>query len=137
MRKMTADDPAVFEQFEPYMRSRLMIAAAIIFRTSKWQKWTYGHEKLMGVILWHCEEKKQYTFKYSRLLKRYAYGRTQNYKLLRDIVDRNILIRQPNGHYIFPKTYQELIDRIFWELKNLDRIGEPEKEGSELEKFVY
>ena len=133
---MTADDPSLFEQFEPYMRARLMIAAAIIFRKSNWDKWTYGHEKLMGVILWYCEAEKKYQFKYSRLLKRYAYGRTQNYKLLSEIVDRNILTRQPNGYYEFSEKYRELIESIFEELKNLDRIGIPEKEGSESENSV-
>ena len=134
---MTADDPSIFQNLGSYMRARLMIAAAIIFRKSDWDQWTYGHEKLMGVILWYCEDEKQYQFKYSRLLKRYAYGRTQNYKLLRDIVDRNILIRQPNGYYIFPRSYRKLIDAIFDELKNLDRIEVKEKGESESEHTVY
>jgi len=137
MKKMTADDPSLFEQFEPYMRARLMIAAAIIFRKSDWNKWTYGHEKLMGVILWYCEAEKQYKFKYSRLLKRYAYGRTQNYKLLSAIVNRNILVRQPNGYYTFSEEYKELIAKIFEELKNLDIIGIPKKEESKSENTVY
>jgi len=118
------------------MRARLMIAAAIIFRKSNWDEWTYGHEKLMGVILWYCEAEKQYRFKYSRLLKRHAYGRTQNYKLLREIVDRNILTRQSNGYYEFPEKYRDLIDSIFEELKTLDIIGIPEKGESESEDTV-
>jgi hypothetical protein len=134
---MTADDPSVFENIGAYMRARLMIASAIIFRKSGWNEWTYGHEKLMGVILWYCEAEKQCNFKYSKVLKRYAYGRTQNYKLLKEIVDRNILIRQPNGYYIFPRSYRELIEQIFEELKNLDRIGIQEKGESESENTVY
>jgi hypothetical protein len=134
---MTADDPSIFQNLGSYMRARLMIAAAIIFRKSNWDEWTYGHEKLMGVILWYCEAEKQFQFKYSRLLKRYAYGRTQNYKLLKEIVDRNILIRQPNGYYVFPAAYRELINRIFEELKTVDRIGIQEKEESESENTVY
>ncbi|UCG07347.1 MAG: hypothetical protein JSV83_01450, partial [Desulfobacterales bacterium] len=96
--RMTADEPSIFESFGSYMRARLMIASAIVFRRSEWDEWTYGHEKLMGVILWYCKAEKQYEFKYSRLLKRYAYGRTQNYKLLKEIVDKNILERNEPEH---------------------------------------
>lgn len=88
---MTADEPAIFENLTPYMQTRLMLASAVIFRESKMQAWTHGHEKLVGVILWNFESKKENAFKYSRVLKRYAYGRTQNYKLLKPIVDNKIL----------------------------------------------
>jgi len=125
---MTADEPTIFQEFGPYFRARLMITAAIIFRKSRWEDWTYGHEKLMGVILWHYETKNQPKFKYSKLLKRHAYGRTQNYKLLKGIVDKGILIREPNGYYTFPYRYRVLIEKIFAEMKNLDRLGNPEGE---------
>lgn len=125
---MTADEPSIFENLNSYMRARLMIASAIIFRKSNWQNWTYGHEKLLGVVLWHYETKKERRFKYSKLLKRYAYGRTQNYKLLREILGRKILVSQGNGCYEFSPKYHDLIDKIFSELGEIDRIGKPEGE---------
>jgi hypothetical protein len=124
---MTSDEPWIFENLGSYLKARLMIASAIIFRKSGWRDWTYGHEKLIGVVLWHCERRGEKRFKYSGLLKRYAYGRTQNYKLLRPIVERNILIKQGNGYYAFAEKYQELIDEISDLLRILDKVGDPNK----------
>jgi hypothetical protein len=120
---MTADEPSIFENLSSYMRVRLMMASAIVFRVSSWNEWTYGHEKLLGVILWNYETKKERKFKYSKLLKKYAYGRTQNYKLLKAILEKNILVKQGNGYYTFSEKYQPLIDKIIDNLKTIDRLG--------------
>lgn len=125
---MTADEPTIFENLSSYTRARLMMASAVVFRKSDWDKWTYGHEKLLGVILWHYESKKEKRFKYSKLLKRYAYGRTQNYKLLKGILDRHILVKQGNGYYTFPEKYHTLIEQVFNSLKTIDKLGS-QKEG--------
>jgi hypothetical protein len=123
---MTADQPSIFENLSPYMRTRLMMASAVILRKSLLQDWTHGHEKLIGVILWDYEMRKEKGFKYSKVLKKHAYGRTQNYKLLRIIVERKILISQGNGYYTFAPEYQDLVEKISSEMKNLDQIGSPE-----------
>ena len=68
---MTADEPSIFQNLSPYMRAKLMMASAIVFRRSNWKHWTYGHEKLLGVILWHYETKKEKEFKYNKLLKKH------------------------------------------------------------------
>lgn len=104
-----------------------MIASAIVFRSSSWHNWSYGHEKLLGVVLWHYETKKENNFKYSKLLKRHAYGRTQNYKLLKGILERNILVKQGNGYYAFPEKYQDLINKILDALKYIDKLGTPKE----------
>ena len=119
---MTADEPSLFENLAPYMQTRLMLASAVIFRESRMQAWTHGHEKLVGVILWNYETRREKAFKYSRVLKRYAYGRTQNYKLLKPIVDQKILISQGNGRYAFSPEYQELIEQIFTRMKDIDLL---------------
>ena len=102
-----------------------MMASAIIFRKSGWNGWSYGHEKLVGVILWNFEAQKEKGFKYSRLLKKHACGRTQNYKLLREIVERKILESHGHGYYKFPEKYQKLIDQIFKSIKDFDKLGDP------------
>ena len=122
---MTADEPSIFENLSPYMKARLMVASAIIFRKSNWKDWTYGHEKLLGVVIWHYEAKKERKFKYSKLLKRHAYGRTQNYKLLKGILERSILLQEGNGYYAFSERYQDLIDKILEALKGIDKLGNP------------
>jgi len=124
---MTADEPTAFQNLSPYMKARLMIVSAIVFRKSRWNNWSYGHEKLIGVVLWNYETKKENRFKYSKLLKRYAYGRTQNYKLLKSIVERKILVKQGNGYYTFPEKYRDLIDDVLEAIKTLDRLGYPDE----------
>ena len=125
---MTADEPTIFQEFSPYMKARLMIASAILFRHSRWENWTYGHEKLLGIALFHFETKKERRFKYSKLLKKYAYGRTQNYKLLKAICETKILVREGNGYYSFSPDYQGVIQEIMEALKMIDKIGAPRKE---------
>jgi hypothetical protein len=125
---MTADEPSIFDDLNSYMKARLMIASAIIFRRSNWKDWTYGHEKLLGVIIWHYEYKREKTFKYSKVLRRYAYGRAQNYKLLRGILERNILINEGNGYYTFGREYQEVFDKILDILKAIDKLGTPKED---------
>jgi hypothetical protein len=120
---MSNEEPSIFQIFPAYMKLRLMFASAILFRISGWKDWSYGHAKLFGVVLWNYEIKEENSFKYSRLLKRHAYGRTQNYKLLRGIVERNILKPEGNGYYSFSEKNQKLIKKILKALKNIDRIG--------------
>lgn len=124
---MTADEPAIFENMNPYTKARLMMASAIIFRRSSWKDWSYGHEKLLGVILWNYENRKEKKFKYSKVLKRDAYGRTQNYKLLKGILDRKILVKKGNGYYAFSEEYQELLDKVLESLKAIDKLGKPKE----------
>jgi hypothetical protein len=124
---MTLDEPSIFQELHPYTRARLMLASAVLFRKSNWDDWSYGHEKLLGIILWNYETKKQSTFKYSKLLKRHAYGRTQNYKLLKGITERNILVKQGNGNYSFSEKYRALIDAAFQQIRILDQISKPEE----------
>ena len=125
---MTSDDPAIFQDIPQYMRTRLMLASSIVFRESKWEDWTYGHEKLFGVVIWHYETKKAENFKYNKLLKKHGYGRTQNYKLLKGILERKILVRQNNGYYTFSKRCKNLIDRVLEFIKSGDSIRNSEDE---------
>lgn len=121
------DEPIAFEDFGSYMRVRTMIAAGILLRKSGSDIWHYGHQKLLGIILWNYETTKEPRFKYRRLLKRYAYCKTQNYKLMRPMLDRKVLVRQGHGYYTFSKPYEELIQRIFQILKDMDEAGNPDK----------
>lgn len=98
------------------------MAAAIIFRNSGLKSWTYGHEKLMGIVLWNYEETKETRFKYNKLFKRHAFGRTHNYTLLKKITDEKILVKEGNGFYAFEKKYHNLIEQIFNGIRILDRI---------------
>jgi hypothetical protein len=119
---MTSTDPAMFQNLPPYMRARLMMAAAIIFRNSDFKSWSYGHEKLLGIVLWNYEKKREKRFKYAKLFKRHAYGRTHNYILLKKILEEDILVKEGNGFYAFTKQYHDLIEQIFIGIKNLDKI---------------
>jgi len=125
---MTADEPEIFQRLTPYMKTRLMMASATVFRKSGWKEWTYGHEKLIGVVLWNYESKGEKRFKYSKLLKRQAYGRTQNYKLLKAIVRVKILKSQGNGYYEFSEKYQDMIEKVFDAITILDKLGSPKEE---------
>jgi len=104
------------------------MASATVFRKSGWKEWTYGHEKLIGVVLWNYESKGEKRFKYSKLLKRQAYGRTQNYKLLKAIVRVKILKSQGNGYYEFSEKYQDMIEKVFDAITILDKLGSPKEE---------
>jgi hypothetical protein len=110
--KMTLDDPSLFQNLPPYMRTRLMMAASIIFRNSDLKDWTYGHEKLLGIVLWNYEYNKEISFKYSRLFKRHAYGRSHNYILLKKIIEKKILVKDGNGFYSFDEKYYSLITQL-------------------------
>jgi len=127
---MTADEPEIFKNMTPYMRTRLMMASAILFRLSDWKEFSYGHEKLLGVVLWQYENKKEIRFKYNKLFKKQAYGRTQNYVLLKPIVEKNILFKEGNGYYRFPEKYHPLLGKILEILKLADNL----KDGMEGEQ---
>ncbi len=87
-----------------------MMIAGAIFRRLGWDDFSYGHAKIFGIILWHYEATKKYVFKYSRLLRRHGYGKTQNYKLIKDLIDRKIIRRRLFGEYEIRQENSRIID---------------------------
>jgi hypothetical protein len=106
---MSFKEPGMYEGWEPYLRIRQMMIASIIFRNIGWKDFDYGHAKIFGIILWHYECTKNLNFKYCQLLRREGYGKTQNYALLKDLLDKGVLERKKNGLY---EIYDKHICRI-------------------------
>jgi hypothetical protein len=109
---MSLNEPSIFQSWKPFLRIRQMAIAAAFFRAIGWEDFYYGHAKIFGIILWHYEGTKDSSFKYSRLLRKHGYGKTQNYALLRDLVSKRILRRRYNGAYVISDEYLGLVDSV-------------------------
>jgi hypothetical protein len=116
---MSFKEPSMYKGWEPFLRIRQMMIASIIFRNIGWKGFDYGHAKIFGIILWHYECTKNPNFRYCELLRREGYGKTQNYTLLKDLLDRGILERQKNGLYEICKDHCCKIENIVASVKNL------------------
>lgn len=115
--------PKLFKKCDEYTRQRQVMASAVIFKNHGWYKWQVGHAKLYGILLWYYEMKKQTTFKYSKTLKTQGYGRTHNYRLLRTIVEKELLQKEGNGYYSFTASKIRVIEKVLPLIKELDMIG--------------
>jgi len=120
---MTEREPRKFKNWNAYMRQRQVMVSAVIFKSHGWYQWQVGHAKLYGILLWHYETKKQTSFKYSKVLKKLGYRRTHNYRLLKTIVEKDLLRKEGNGYYSFTLSEIQLIKKVLSLIKELDMIG--------------
>jgi len=115
-------EPRLFKGLNGYVKQRQVMASAVVFKAYGWQGWQIGHAKLYGILLWHYETKKQTSFKYSKILKKLGYRRTHNYRLMKGIVENNLLVKKGNGCYCFTFSGMSVIEKILRVIKELDVI---------------
>jgi hypothetical protein len=120
---MVEGQPKLFENWDPYMKARQVMASAAIFKNHGWYQWQSGHAKLFGVLLWDYETKRKRKFKYSKTLRKQGYCRTHNYRLLKDIIRNNLLEKEGKGHYSFTLPELEVIRRVVARIREIDTIG--------------
>ena len=120
---MTDKEPRLFKNWNNYMKLRQIMASAVIFNNHGWSGWQIGHAKLFGILLWEYETRKNTKFKYSSTLKKQGYRRTHNYRLLKAILENNLLQRDGDGYYTFTVWELKMIKRVMMVLKEMDMIG--------------
>jgi hypothetical protein len=116
-------EPRLFKGLDEYVRQRQVMASAVVFKAYGWHGWQIGHAKLYGILLWHYETKKQTSFKYSKILKKLGYRRTHNYRLLKGIVENNLLVKKGNGCYCFTISGMSVIEKMLSVIRELDMIS--------------
>jgi hypothetical protein len=109
---MSLKEPAIFQTWKPFLRIRQMVIAAAFFKAIGWENFNYGHAKIFGIILWHYEGTKDLSFNYSVLLRKNAYGKTQNYALLKILIEKDIIERKRNGSYQICEEHEKLAIEI-------------------------
>jgi hypothetical protein len=124
--QMVEKEPKLFRKWDPYMKTRQVVASAVIFKNHGWSQWQAGHAKLFGVLLWNYETKKNKKFKYSKTLKKQGYCRTHNYRLLKPMIYNKLLRKEGNGYYSFEISDMTTIKRVLMTVRKLDMIGEKE-----------
>lgn len=120
---MVEGEPKLFKNWDPYMKMRQEAASAVIFKSHGWSRWQKGHARLFGVLLWDYESRKSRRFKYSRVLKKQGYQRTHNYRLLRQIIENNLLLKEGNGYYAFTVRQSATIRQVIAVMREMDKIS--------------
>lgn len=120
---MRETEPMLFKSWSEYMKQRQVMASAVIFKNHGWYEWEIGHARIFGILLWHYETTKQKSFKYSKTLKKFGYRRTHNYRLLKRIVERNLLKKRGNGCYDLNLPEIKVIDKVISLIKQLDMVS--------------
>jgi hypothetical protein len=115
-------EPGLFKGLKEYIKQRQVMASAVVFKAHDWQEWQIGHAKLYGILLWHYESKKQTSFKYGKILKKLGYRRTHNYRLLKGIVENNLLVKEGNGCYCFTFAGMRVIEKVLSVMREFDMI---------------
>jgi len=123
---MVESEPELFKKLDPYMKARQIMGSAIIFENHGWKEWKIGHAKLFGILLRDFETKKRFKFKYSTDLKKRGYGRTHNYRLLHELVRKNVLKKKGNGYYSLDLKEFDLLKGVVLALRGMDAIGNKE-----------
>ena len=116
-------EPRLFKGLNEYVKQRQVMASAVVFKAHDWQEWQIGHAKLYGILLWHYESKKQTSFKYGKILKKLGYRRTHNYRLLKGIVENNLLVKKGNGRYCLTFSGMSVIEKMLSVIRELDMIS--------------
>jgi hypothetical protein len=119
---MSLNEPAIFQTWKPFLRIRQMMLAAAFFKSIGWNDFSYGHTKIFGIILWHFEGTKDPYFRYSKLLRKHAYGKTQNYALLKDLIEKSIIERKRNGSYRICEEHEKFVIEIISSAKILTTV---------------
>jgi hypothetical protein len=117
---MSFKEPSMYKGWEPYLRIRQMMIASLVFKNVGWDNFNYGHAKIFGIIIWHYECTKKSNFRYCELLRREGYGKTQNYFLIKDLLDKRIIERQSNGNYKICDKHTCGINMILESFKNFN-----------------
>lgn len=120
---MVGSEPKLFKNWDSYMRLRQAMASAVIFKSHGWFQWQTGHAKLFGVLLWDYETRGRGKFKYSKTLKKQGYQRTHNYRLLREILENDLLQKEGNGYYSFTVPEIAMIRQVIAVMTQLDMIS--------------
>ena len=123
---MVSGEPKLFKAWDPYTKERQVIASAIIFNNRGWTNWQGGHAKLFGTLLWEYETKNRCKFKYSQTLKKQGYARTHNYRLLKALIEHDLLKKEGSGYYSFPFRTLRMIREIVLLLKEMDAMSKEE-----------
>ncbi len=120
---MVEGEPKLFRNWDPYMKMRQEAAAAIIFKSHGWSQWQTGHARLFGVLLWDYEIRRKRRFKYSKVLKKQGYQRSHNYRLLRQIIENNLLQKEGKGYYAFTVRQSATIREVIAVMREMDKIS--------------
>jgi len=123
--EMVEGEPKIFGNWEPYVKTRQVVAAGVVFINHGWFKWQMGHARLFGVLLWDYERRGCRKFKYNKTLKKHGYCRTHNYRLLSTMIENKVLKKDGNGYYCFTSD-AALIKKVLTAVRELDRIGSRE-----------
>ena len=124
---MIEREPELFKNWCSYMKLRQVMASAALFRDQGWTDWHMGHAKLFGIVLWNYETKKIKKFRYCHTLKRQGYGRTHNYRLLKELVENNFLTKEGNGYYSLVCENLESLEKVLLVIRELDMIDSGKK----------
>ena len=128
---MTKGQPKLFKNWREYTKQRQIMASAMVFKKHGWHEWQAGHARLYGILLWFYETEKQADFKYCKTLKKHGYGRTHNYRIIKRLIEENLLEKKGEGYYSLPSPMLGVIDKVLLMIKKLDLEEEKEDE----EKF--
>ena len=133
---MTGVKPQLFKRLDVYTRIRDMRASAMVFESHGWYKYEEGHTRLFGALLWHYEGYKQTRFKYSEVLKKLGYQRTHNYRLLKSMVENDILKKEGDGYYGFTLSVIQLIEKVLCSIRQQDMMRN-KKEADKHRKALH
>ena len=116
-------EPQIFRSWSGYLKNRQAMSSSVVFNIRNWQSWTPAHANLFGIILWNYQTTNSLKFKYSKLMKRNGYSRTHNYRLMKALLDKSLILRDGNGYYTINPDYADLINKISQVMKQLDSVS--------------
>jgi hypothetical protein len=119
---MAHGDPLAFCGWTNYMRHRQVMLAAIALTRSGWEEWEQGHAQLLAVFLWEYEGRRLNSFRYAEFLKKNAYRRSHNYRLLQDLLGSGILRKEGRGVYRLSDEILVVVDRAILVLREADGL---------------
>lgn len=123
---MVDRDPILFREWNTYMKHRQIMASSIVLKSSGWNEWNTSHAKLLGVLLWEYEGTKVNGFKYKKTLRRHAYRRTHNYRLLNGLLRGSIIVKAEKGNYSLNDRSLKAAERAITVMKQADAICKEE-----------
>lgn len=127
--RMVGTEPQLFKDWGPYMKIRQTMIASAVFNSNGWMDWQPGHAKLFSVFIWLLKTKRTSKFKYSKSLMKLGYRRTQNYKLLNEIIEQEIIEKHGKGYYSIPADNIELISKTCDIIKEIDKLQKTEEKN--------
>lgn len=119
---MGSNDPMLFRGWNAYMRLRQTMASSIVLNSSGWDTWNVSHAKVLAVFLWEYEGNKVNEFRYNKVLRKHAYRRTHNYKLLNDLLKSSVLLKAGRGTYSLNDKSLKIAEKATAFMKQADHI---------------